>query len=324
MSTFKMVVMWFAAVCVTLWMVRRFRSNPESGPKLVGRFSPRFVRMVAVIAVALGLKATACAPTTLARAPVTTPKTTRATKQVGKLPAALKRGTAALSAIIEHRYVAKGNVRLLASRAKNSQQLNRELAQLANAPRGRTAAGTVTKPARLLALVDALEADPQFGGGIPALLFRGSAMAAASPTLEPATARMLAALYERLSVHARVDDAFIRAERVAGRPTFMPWMRKSGPPPNYKRFRVPPNFGKALEQAWPKANAGTWASEGTLPLTVSKGAVRVLRAGTDVVHRVGARLALQRLDVIMSEGGEAVLTTAIGPVTIGADNALTA
>ncbi|GMV42484.1 MAG: hypothetical protein AMXMBFR64_42000 [Myxococcales bacterium] len=351
MSGLRDAVLWVAAVGIALvvWRLRR-------GRLLVGRLSPRLVRMVAVVLVALGVGPGEAAgaepdPEACRTLPEGSPAVSGAqdVPLAGVVPAAIATPGEAQRTFVVTRLAREG------AWARSKQALDAleqspsdALTDEAKAALARLDVGGIARPPlnlvarewtalvegapsveRLLAALDATEAAGTYDGWVVGALFRRSASAARD--LKAADGAALATLYGRLEGHARVDDAALKALAVVGPVEQRPWMSKAMRPMELRGFPdlvPPPTLGAELKKAFPAATAGTWRTEATLPLRVTSapsGAV-LLRRGESLKLKAGALVVLGRLDVlVVPAGGPLVLEHArLGAITVPPDRAVTA
>jgi hypothetical protein len=178
-------------------------------------------------------------------------------------------------------------------------------------------AGRLSGAAELLALLDAAEALPLYDGWLAAYVWRRAAPAAMSATERTQ-------LLARLERHARVVHALVKAQIEAGPVEFTAWRSKAAPPREWKSVRVPGGLLSAAGKMYPTIDAGTWETAATLPLTVARGEVELIRRGVSTRVPAGSAVTLRRLDVLRA-GGPATLRHAdLGDMSLGAGATLTA
>ncbi len=302
MNILKTVLLWIAALVVVAFVVRRLRRRERL--LLDGRYSPRFVRMLAVLIVWFGWRpddahaapdpdctslpvpsptpsASPASPTAPTFHP-TRPRLDLATLVGGCADPAALATLATLDILIKHHVD-----RVAEHRTASLFQLARDLASQRS-----------LTPVELLTLTD---------------LFRDA---------------------DRRAV---LHEAVIRALAEVGPPVFRPWMSKAAPPPGWRNTPdAPPGFRPALERALASVTAGTWESESTLTLEVVSGVSQYPRAHPDTVAaliRHGERHPLElnaftlgRLDIVTASADAPLVLKhpTLGTMTIPAGHVLTA
>ncbi len=337
----RAALLWVAAVGVTAVVLYRFRS--QRVVVLSGRWSPRLVRMVAVLVVAMGLARVEaaepeapCAPADqvvqqrprvlVVSAPLEVPPWLTTTEGLARLGetlaprgrwATLKQTFARVElAAPGEREEAWRRVKLAAS--AHGVPAGERFEALAD----KAIAGTPATLAEVTAVVDAVEAAGVVDAWLVGWAFRASEAVASRAPLRQAERSAVAALYGRLERHARLADAVQRAGIETGPITYRPWLKKSGPPPGWSDVVVPAGMPGAVAKAAKTATAGTWTTEATLGLTVAKApkGLRLHRQGLEVPLADGARVRFGRLDILqVPEGASALVEIdGLGSVTLPA------
>ncbi|MBI4612606.1 MAG: hypothetical protein HY720_03260 [Planctomycetes bacterium] len=148
-------------------------------------------------------------------------------------------------------------------------------------------------------------------------------------TAAVAEPRALASLYSRLETHARVSNALAEALARTGAVVFQAWRSKAAPPPGRAVEPVfPRDFLSTATSIYATIDAGSWEDEGTIALSVSSaaGPLVLLRRGAEVEIGAGRSFVLRRLDVVLAPvPGEATLAhERLGELRLPARAALTA
>lgn len=334
MKTLIIPLLWGAALIVALFVLWRWaRGRPAL---LTGRWSPRFVRMVAAVLVLLG--ATADDRT---RAQEEPPRPSAAAPDASDaLPDVVNKTTvSSWSARDTTRWVqlrplkgallswygfgtgepVSGLRRVLPTRVAAA--IMRDVEALRT--RGKELAFSV---AELVETLDLLERGGQFDHWFNAWVWRKSRLVATDD------AHGLPGLYARIARHARITDTLLKA-RARVKPALLPpraWMSKAGPWRHYRRIlgRAVPPILKAAREIYPKTGIGTWATDAVTPLQVARASAPLvrIRANRREILRPGTAFRLTRLDVLKTPGDGAVLVDHawLGPLTLPAGRTLTA
>lgn len=343
MSGLRDGMLWIAAVGIALvaaWRLRRGRRV-----LLVGRLSPRLLRMVAVALIALGVSpagADEADPAACGTLPATSLELKEAgapldARLTGELPEHLTTSRDALTALLQARQSRRGAW----ARSKRAiEALERATGDAVTAARSEATmalstldAGGIARPPLnamaqawteaavdrsapstprdLVSVLDATEAAGVYDGWVVGALFRRSGPAAGAE-LKAAEAPALAGLYGRLEQHARVDDAVIRALAVAGPIEQRPWMSKAAQPRELMgqpHLVAPEALVPELKKAYPQATAGAWRTGATVRLRVKSApdGAALLRRGASLKLTDGALVVFGRLDVIAVPAGGGAL-----------------
>jgi hypothetical protein len=328
-------LLWVLAVGAALLILYRLWRGHNV--VLAGRWSPRFIRMVAVVLVLLGAGAEG------GGAPLPAKDKPASGQGEEQLPAALTAQTVQHWLQVEQR--------------GGWQQFKQAFVQFTLAPNDRQAKLNAqqfvgTLPARLAPLVRA-----DLGGG-------GAGEAAARPDLHDLTVVLddletaglfdhwvnaylwrktpaavgekdrakLTEWFARLHRHARVTDTLIRA-RAQVKPFMLPpraWMGKMGGPRRdllVQEEKGAADVFAAARKLYPLTGTGTWEVDGCVALTVAKdsAAVVLVRAGQQDRPGPLAAMRLTRLDLLQTPAGDkpVVLEHAwLGRVSLPADRLL--
>lgn len=178
-------------------------------------------------------------------------------------------------------------------------------------------AGQLSGAAELLALLDAAEAVPLYDGWLAAYVWRRAAPAAMSAAERT---RLLA----RIERHARVVHALVKAQIEAGPVEFTAWRSKAAPPREWKSVHVPDGLLRAATSMYPTSDAGTWETAATLPLTVARGEVELIRRGAATPVPAGSAVTLRRLDMLRAQGPATLRHHELGDMSLGAGATVTA
>jgi hypothetical protein len=178
-------------------------------------------------------------------------------------------------------------------------------------------AGRLSGAAELLGLLDAAEAVPVYDGWLAAYVWRRAAPAAMSATER-------GQLLARIERHARVVHALVKAQIEAGPVEFSAWRSKAAPPREWKSIRVPDGLLGAATKIYATIDAGTWETAATLPLTVARGEVELIRRGEPTRAPAGSAVTLRRLDVLRASGPATLRHPELGDMSLGAGATLTA
>lgn len=130
-------------------------------------------------------------------------------------------------------------------------------------------------------------------------------------------------LLHRLTTHARLATALVRARAEVSRIEFAPWRSKAAPPPGYRRGPSSLEIAVAVGRHYKRADPGTWTSSAVSEVRVRRGksGLDLIRGGQAV--KLHARFTLGRLDLLETTK-EVVLQTSVGPVTLPAGRQLSA
>jgi hypothetical protein len=316
-------ILWLLAVLVALGVLWRLWRGHNV--VLRGRWKPRFIRMVVVILVVLGVGVEKgdSAPVGLSKQnktktedalpPSVTPDVlarwielqaprgpwlqfkqtfTRLGYAEGRTAARLRKSVETLAQRLPERFRALVLADLKA------------LGEGKEAPR----AGV----RELTAALDELERAGYCDNWISAYLWRKTAGA-----LDGAERRPVVDLFARLCGHARLANALVRAQAQV-RPLMQPpraWMGKGGGmrfPPGGFQGGGPRGAGiaaqllQSLRQLYPTSDTGTWEHGVLVSVTVGKGSapVTLVRAGQGQVPQAEGQLMLGRLDLLETTAGD--------------------
>jgi hypothetical protein len=298
---------------------------------LRGKWSPRIIRMVAIILVVLGVGVER-APT----APVTpTPDKTRTDAKSDDLPASVTTTTIHQWLLLQTPVRTENYWMLL------KQDLTQKLlapgesdpavkpAMPSNVPPALAAVfkadleavAAKKEPPRLdakaiLTLYDQLEADGFYDHWLNAYLWRKTATG---------DAKQLAEIYARMYRYSRVTDALIRANGEV-KPYMLGarvWMSKGGPRPAdlRKEEQTMAAMLDAAKKLYPAMDGGTWKRDGIAVLSVAKDSPgpTLLRAGRKQPLPSGETVRFGRLDLLETPAGDkpVILEHAwLGPITL--------
>ncbi len=145
-----------------------------------------------------------------------------------------------------------------------------------------------------IALLDIVEQVPTYDAWLAGHVWRATRDSPVRDRSESA-ARVL--LYARLIQHHRVIDAIKTAETSSGPVEIRPWLKKSGPPPDFDPLKVPAGLARAAWLAYPDATATTWRTM-ALPVGIESNGLMLARAGWVSTLPAGTTLSLGRLDVL--------------------------
>lgn len=309
MTAIKTIVLWVLALSVAAWALWRVSRGRRALAD--GRWSPRFVHMVAVLFVALG----GCPRSAPDSVPATPPP--RADVDPGRVPeptvalakeppAALARGLRGHFELAAERGDLSDMTRAMidgqwtdaiayaegVASVAGGQALRDALVELCR-QRARRVAPTFEQIASAVAAAGEL---PVYYAPLAAALWR-ELHALSTDSLDAAA---VAGVLHQLEDQHRMAAALQRAQADTGPVTFRPWLKKSAPPRDYDPLTLPAGLDEAVRRAYAATDAGSWASESTLPLhLVSTDATVILhRSGKAIRLAAGTELKLRRLDVI--------------------------
>lgn len=178
--------------------------------------------------------------------------------------------------------------------------------------------GKAEGAAALLGLLDAAEALPVYDAWLAGYVWRQSAGQAA-------TGAQRAELLARIERHLRVQHALLKGQVETGPVEFTAWRSKAAPPRGWSGLVVPPGLLAAAREAYPGCDAGTWATAGTLALTVVRGdGLTLVRRGQRVALAPGQAVVLRRLDLLEARGPALVRHVTLGDMSLGAGAIVTA
>ena len=306
MRWIAILLLWVAAVVVAVVILRRVRRGKPV--VLIGRWSPRLVRMIAVVLVVLGTGDEAVTPEAHA-APVRLPVPTG-----GELPATITAETAQVW-LVENQPVTRfhvGRRHLLQGAAGHKLAANDRA--LANYYAGRLpekvramlladvqahADGKAIPPttdAELLTALDELEKAGRFDHALNAYLWRK-----ADGTPKDPAERIK--LFDRVRRHARVTDALLRAygqvKPVMQHPRA--WASKAGPrPEDYRAEQAAvADVLKVAARVLLTTDEGTWKRDGVVQLKPVAGspAPVLVRAGSERALPADEPTRFNRLDL---------------------------
>jgi hypothetical protein len=329
-------LLWLVAACIAVAVLWRWWRGKNV--VLTGRFSPRLVRLVAIILVTLGFgferEPAAAAPLPGDRQPDPAdeplPEAVEGRVEqwlVQQLPSGawvrLKQELTRLPQASGERDREALRTSILKA-AENLMPPVRKLveAEVQAAVTGRQA--PAVSATDLLAALDFMEARGHYDHWLAAWLWRKT-----SAIDTDAERRGVEQLFARLQQHARVTNALILAQARV-KPVQLvprPWMGKAGPPRGMTRTGYSDEAIKemtaALKQLYPTADIGTWKRDGVALLTLAKDSPRptLLRGGKKHALEAGETVRLGRLDLIETPAGEkpVVLEHAwLGPIALPA------
>ena len=160
--------------------------------------------------------------------------------------------------------------------------------------------------AEAIAFLDAMELRPAYDPAMAALVWRSIR---GRPVDTAAQSRERAWLYARLVQHARVVDAWTRAQAEIGPLAIRPWLKKSGPSKADIAARndsVESMVG-AAQKYYRDATATTWQTL-AVGLTVRGGGVELARAGRVQRIAAGGAVRMGRLDVLWCAEARTLVT----------------
>jgi hypothetical protein len=310
------LVLWVAAIVVAVVVLRRVRRGKPV--VLTGRWSPRLVRMVAVVLVVLGPGDERLAPEAHAF-PVRLPPAAGA-----DLPASVNaesvqgwlvenqpanRFAAAKRHLLQ---AASGQKLTTADRALANQYANRLpagarallVADVQAAEAGKAAPAATD--ADLVAALDELEKAGKFDHALNAYLWRK----AVGPAKDPARR---VELFDRVRRHARLTDALLKAYAQVQPVMLSPraWMSKAGPrPEDYRAEQAAvADILKVFAKELPTIDEGTWKRDGIALLKPVAGspAPVLIRAGHERALPADESTRFGRLDLLRTGDKPAVV-----------------
>lgn len=312
-------LLWLLAMTVALLILFRW----WRGRNLVlnGRWSPRFVRMVAVVLVMLGVSAEESRPASNA-APAPDDKQGK-TKPAEDLPScihekSLQKWLAFQNPGNELARIKQGYLTicqtpgqpndrtLLTVQTQARATLPEKFRELFLAEVDARATGKKSPAVRandLLTAMDQLEQAGCFDHWINAFLWQKTALVVES---EP---RQLVQVYSRIHRHARLTNALIAAQAQV-RPLFQhgrAWTSKAGRPLDRELAlaeadprQMAIEMAKTLPKLYPQADAGSWQQDGHTLFTVPKDSapITVIRGGQGRLTQDNPAILIGRLDLI--------------------------
>ena len=322
MKWFLVPVLWVLAAVITagvLW--RLWRGKPIV---LHGRWTPRLVRMVAILLVILGVGAdkTDAAPL---------PMGEKKTKPGEELPPTITAETLQKWASLSQRNSAWSHLKqtymlraLLPANqfgdgGQSIESLTAHLpARLRDLLAGDLKAIETGKPAptpsarELVAVLDEAETNGFIDPWLIAHLWRKTGLA------DGAERKDLIALMARLHRQARLANTLTQSRAVI-RPFMEPpavWRSKAGRPTQprpellaalkLQELQEQMSLLNTLKKNYPTATAGTWETEGLASLNVTAGSssVTIIRAGEGQMPRTSGAILLGRLDLLETAPGD--------------------
>jgi hypothetical protein len=330
-------LLWALAALVTvavLWRLYRGKNII-----LRGKWSPRVIRMVAILLVVLGVGVERGTPA----APVTPPADKNKTDaKSDDLPAALTPAMirqwlylqtpvrtenvwwAFKQEMVRVQSAPDGNPKAALALLPNFEALPKLSATF---KADLDAAAAKKEPPRLdagkiLELYNEAEGHGYYDHWLNAYLWRKTADG------DAAAAKQLAEVYARMYRHSRVTDALIRAHGEV-KPYMVPakaWMSKGGAHPAERNLeeKAMADMQEAAKKIYPAIDGGTWKRDGVAVLTVAKDspAPTLLRAGRKQPLPSGEAVRFGRLDLLQTPPGDKPVTLEhawLGRVTLPAD-----
>jgi hypothetical protein len=305
---------------------------------LRGRWSPRVIRMVAILLVVLGVGV----ERRPSAAPVTPPGKAKTDAKSDELPATLTPAQvrqwlylqtpvrnenvwwAFKQEMVRVQSAPDGDPKAALALLQNFRALPK-LSETLKADLDAVAAKKAPPrldAGKILALYDEAEENGYYDHWLNAYLWRKTADG------DAAAAKQLAEVYARMYRHARVTDALIRAHGEV-KPYMVPakaWASKGGAHPAERNLEEKA-MGEMLESAkklYAAIDGGTWKRDGVAVLTVAKDspAPVLLRAGRRQPLPSGEAVRFGRLDLIETPAGDRPVTLEhawLGRVTLPAD-----
>jgi hypothetical protein len=311
-------VLWFVAVVAAVVVLRRLRRGRPV--VLTGRFSPRLVRMIAVVLVVLGAGGEESTADKAHGFPLT-PVGPNANDQ---LPMGVDESK--VQAWLAHQtpgshwaqFKKEATLHALGKLTKSG-----KVARLYVEPFSPAFAAVVKEgepsfnkgtepshvaPKELLKALDEMEKYGFYDHWLNAYLWRMSAGAKETADLPE--------LHKRLAEHARITDTLIAAYGQV-RPLMQPpraWMSKAGPRPQDRLLiaayqRSLQDMVATARKLYPTSDEGTWKRDGLVLLSPVKGtpAPNLLRAGKVKGFPEGEKTRVGRLDLLESPKDKAVV-----------------
>ena len=337
---------WAFAVVVAVAIARRVKRGRRV--VLTGRFSPRLVRMIAMVLVLFGIGCEKRRPTggpvSLPIAPVA-PSAGLDGSAASKVPDACDAlPDAVTSQTVEawarHQEAVSGwsRFKLDVTRAlpmgraqphpagvlPTSIDVSPAFAAMVAGQIAALAEGRATPavtPAEALRALDEMEAKALYDHWLNAYLWRRTA------TADPAGVHEL---YTRFVRHARIADTLIAAYGQV-RPLLRPpraWMSKAAPPreraeDRAAREQAVQDFFDAVKRLYPTTDAGTWRRDGVTLLSPVKGVAppMLLRGGQRLAFADGEKTRVGRLDLLVTPKDSRCALTHdwLGPLELPAD-----
>jgi hypothetical protein len=309
-----LLLLWIAAIVVALLILRRVRRGKPI--VMAGRWSPRLVRMIAVVLVVLGMGEEAATPPSFAapaKLPVrsgddelpstVSPATVQMWLAIHDDAGPYTPGRRALIQALSGRKLAADQKALALDHARflgpKLQKLL--LADLAAIGEDKPLPGVPA--ADLRAALDELEKSGRFDHYWNGYLWRKTA------TAEFASAQTRVELFARFRQHARLTDALIRAHAQV-KPLMQPpraWMSKAGPKKGdmagIKAYQASlADMVKVANEALPTTDEGTWKRDAILLIKPVKDvpAPVLLRGGKERLLAADESSRVGRLDLLQT------------------------
>jgi hypothetical protein len=335
-------LLWALAALVTvavLWRLYRGKNIV-----LRGKWSPRLIRIVAIILVVLGVGVTKSP----AAAPVTSPADKNKTDaKSDDLPATITSATIRQWLTSQTGEWGRGETiwprfKLAMTHSLLTTPSEREMTQLKKFGQGQPpklaamfkadleALAAKKEPPRLdakssIVIYDEIESRGYYDHWLNAYLWRKTASADAAEMNE------MAEVYARMYRHSRMTDALIRAfgEVKPYTVSARAWMSKGGPRPEERNLEEKglADMQDAAKKLFPAIDGGTWKRDGIAILTIVKDSPTptLLRAGRRQPLPSGEMIRFGRLDLIETPlGDESVLLEHawLGRITLPANRTI--
>lgn len=347
MNTLKIALLWCLAAIVAVWAYLRLRRGKVT--LLQGRFSPAFLRMVAVLIVYFQggcpepkdpRAATKQQSPTSEPGAVLSPTIPPTSAPVSALHKAPKDFPASLDvwALYQLRNdYAWAGLKLQLSSSEQSGDFEAALLRVRDL--GSTSLQTALteyltqrkegKPEtfeQLCTLLDTFESSSLYDEWLAGYVWRRLRAVATDASIPQGLADdSLRILLGRLNYHQRVLGSLLLGESEVGAVTFRPWLSKAGPPAGYKALVIPTGLKEAAQKRFPSTTAGTWDSEAALTFTVKSAPKEARLYHNDQAFEVKGSFPLGRLDLLVAKGGAVTLThPTLGELTISEGEALSA
>lgn len=317
MRWLTVIVLWLVAVVAALVILRRVRRGKPV--VLAGRWSPRLVRMIAVVLVIVGAGEEARPPhagAAPAKLPIRTdddqlPPTFQASTIQAWLTLQQEGGRYdhAKKILAQTLAADKPTKEQLEAAVRQAGTLPEPLQKVVKADLAARGEGKAAKPtaAELTAALDGMEKYGRFDHFWNAYLWRQSAAVDVADRIE---------LYARFRRHARITDALVKAHAQV-RPVMQApraWASKAGPRPGdmpliraYETSLA--DMLKVAGEVLPATDEGTWKRDGVVLLKPVAGspAPKLIRAGKERVLPEDESTRFGRLDLLKTGDKPAVV-----------------
>jgi hypothetical protein len=349
MNLVKMALLWLLAAAVAIWAYLRLRRGKVT--LLEGRFSPAFIRMVAIVLVYFNggcpePKLPNAAMGSPSSASTTLPRTKPASAPTNKFIAAPKDFPAVFDSLAMYELQYNDTWRETTQKidafdtedteARFNEAISyvsyvddKDLADLLKKKLERQREAKADTPEQLSEFLDLIAKNSLYHPWLIGYVWR-SVLHTAGESATPLGSDdgTLATLLSRLEYHQRILHSLMLAEAEVGPVTFVPWRSKAAPPSGYGSLKLPLALVETAKKKFPTTDAGTWESEAVLEFAVKSAPTDAVFFAGGEQRGIGKNLRLVRFSMLVVPGSSAspvVLThPKLGDLTIAPGQALTA